>query len=182
MTPSLARTWAVVAVTTLMLVASGCSSEEPEGDPQVDVLVAEETTDVTETTDSTAGTDAQEPEQEEPAGHDVPTEQLEGALVSSFPADVPLYDGQIVDSLSGISDFSGAPEWNVTMTTQDSVDTVGASVREAYSTNGWSMGSEMESAGGNLFTARGAGYTVSVTYGDAFGPETTINYGVSADG
>lgn len=182
MTFRLARTWTVAAVTMLMVVTAGCSSENPEGDPQGEVLVAEETTDVTATTDETEAADVEQPEQEEPAGHDVPTEHLEGALVSSFPADVPLYDGHIVDSLSDISEFSGAPEWNVMISTPDSVDAVGASVREAYSTNGWSMGSEMESAGGYLFTARGAGYTVSVSYNDAFGPDTTINYGVSADG
>lgn len=182
MTSPLRRSWAIATVTTLVLAMAACDSDPAGSEALEEPPVSQETTDAPDTPDATDDTDVEEPQQEDSASHDVPTEHLEGALVSSFPADVPLYDGHIVDSLSGISEYSGAPEWNVTISSPDSVDTVGASVREAYSTNGWSMGSEMESAGGYLFTARGAGYTVSVTYGDAFGPDTTINYGVSADG
>ena len=113
----------------------------------------------------------------EPAHTEIESEELEGALVDSFPDDIPLYDGTIMESKGHMGEVSGAPEWSVFMKTDDPIETVNESLRADYSSNGWEMGSDMKSGSSHQFTARNNDYIVSVTYNDMFG---TINYGVSA--
>lgn len=107
--------------------------------------------------------------------------ELDGALVDSFPSDVPLYDGEIVNSLSAWSETSDSPEWNVLIATDDPMETVDAAIRSAYTSNGWEIRSDMESMGGYLLVAHNDDYIVSITYNDMTGG-LTINYGVSTKG
>lgn len=175
----LTRAWMIAAAAALALFAASCGSDSsgaatappPVDNSQADVLpeetpAAEETPDAEEPSDDSAAT--------------VEEEELDGALVDSFPSDVPLYDGEIESSKSGLNSF-GDPEWNAAIITNDAMESVDASIREAYSADGWTLGSELEFAGGYLLTARSEDYTVSLTYNDMTGP-VTINYGVSANG
>lgn len=153
------RTWIVGAALALMLGTAACGSD----------------TSSTETSTETATSTDQSTTK-------IESEELEGALVDSFPQDVPLYDGEIIESKGGMSDVSEEPEWNVAMSTADSIETVDESIRAAYSTNGWTIGSESESGNGYQLIARKTGYIVSITYNDMFSTDININYGVSATG
>lgn len=104
-------------------------------------------------------------------------EELEGRLVSSFPADVPLYDGEVLSSLAVLSESADRPEWNATIGTGDAIDAVDASIRDAYSTGGWEIRTDMKLGAGAQLIAHSAAYIVSITYMDSGG--VTINYGVS---
>jgi hypothetical protein len=106
-------------------------------------------------------------------------EELDGALVSSFPSDVPLYPGDVVNSLAALSEASERPEWNAQIVTGDSFDAVDASIRADYSSAGWKTRSEMDFMGGIQLIAGNDAYTVSITYNDFDGTGITINYGVS---
>ncbi len=157
----------IAAATALVLFTASCSA-------------ASETESTASNTETTAAesTDNSPAEQNNDAEFEVI--ELEGELVDSFPQDVPLYDGSIVQSSASLSEVSNAPEWAVLMSTGDALEAVDADIRESYSTNGWTIGSDMESAGGILLVARGNGYIVSVTYNDLTGDGITITYGVSA--
>lgn len=158
-----ARSAALAASVLLALGMTACASESSEPDALAEQPAA------AETEDNAAA--------EQPA-EDFTEEELEGALVDSFPKEVPLYDGEIKSSSASISEVSDDPQWNVMMTTSDSLETVDASIRESFSANGWKIGTEMESGGGYLLVANGGGPTTSITYNDMFGDFITINYGV----
>ncbi len=115
----------------------------------------------------------------ESSNEKVKDEELDGALVTSFPAEIPLYDGEVEKSLGQMSEITEQPEWNVTITTTDDLTDVDTSIRQAYSENGWTIVSDNEFAGGYQLTARGNGYTVSITHNDFGSSTVTINYGVS---
>lgn len=156
----------IAAASALVLFASACSSaptEEPA--PGGETIVGETNNDSPAEQTNDAEFEATE---------------LEGALVDSFPHDVPLYNGLIEKSSASLSEVSNKPEWAVLMSTSDPLEAVDVSIRESYSTNGWTIGSDMESAGGFLLVARGNGYIVSITYNDLTGDGITITYGVSA--
>lgn len=164
----------LVLASALVLATASCSSAGSVDDDHV----ADSATEAQST--AIADEAVVDESDDDQAAADMPTEQLEGELVSSFPAEVPLYDGQIESSSSGVAEISRNPEWNVAMTTSDALDTVDTAVREAFSANGWTIGTDMEFAGGYQLTARSAEYMVSITYNDFGGPEVMINYGVSA--
>ena len=168
------RTWILALVAVSALATASCSSEAPADEEQVDAPTGEAQVDAPAEDGSEGSTDADQSDTE------VPSEELEGELVSSFPSEVPLYDGEIESSLSGVGEVTGSPEWNVAMTTADSMDAVDAAVREAFSSNGWAIGTDMEFAGGYQLTARSSEHMVSITYNDFGGPLVMINYGVSA--
>lgn len=148
------RTAAILIGAVLLFAAAACGSDTSASDTSGDT-----------------STSAEAPSTE------IESEEVEGALVDSFPDDIPLYDGTIIESKAGMSEVSGDPEWNVHMDTDDPVETVNESLRADYSSNGWEISSEMTSGSSHLFTASNSDYIVSVTYNDMFG---TINYGVSA--
>lgn len=153
------RALIVAAALTLALVTASCGSDSSDDGAQAE---------------TTSGAEQTQTE--------IKSEELEGELVDSFPADVPLYDGDIIESSGQMSDVSGAPEWGVLMSTSDSIEAVDESIRAAYSSDGWAIGSDSESGNGHLLVARKTGYTVSITYNDMFGSNITIIYGVSATG
>ena len=174
-------TWALLLASALSLATASCSSAPVGGDNAAQP--ADETQPAVQVDEAAADeTDADQAGAEDAgqAGAEVPVEELEGELVSSFPAEVPLYDGEIESSLSGVAEISGNPEWNVAMTTADSLDAVDTAIREAFSSNGWAIGTDMEFAGGYQLTARSSEHMVSITYNDFGGPLVMINYGVSA--
>lgn len=116
------RPLAVAATTALMIMTAACSSDSSPEQPSAQALVTEDAIDNTDAPDSS---DAQ-PSDADGTEADVTPEELSGALVESFPHDVPLYDGDIVSSLVALSEVTGAPEWNVDMVTGDPFDTVDA--------------------------------------------------------
>lgn len=108
----------------------------------------------------------------------VKDEKLEGEIVSSFPSGkIPLYDGTVVSSSSATGPQTGKPEWNVDITTSDAIETIDASIRSAFSSNGWAIATDIPQGNGYLLLARNDSYTVNVTYNNMFGP-MRINYGV----
>lgn len=167
----------VAGVASLALLTASCASDAADTTPAGETPAVQETLANPDAGGSeTGGTDAGETD----AGQgDFKAEELEGELVASFPKEVPLYDARVESSLAAIAEYSGDPEWNVALITDDSLATVDAKIREDYSSNGWSIGMDMDFAGGYQLTARGNGYIVSITYNDFGGPEVMINYGVS---
>lgn len=111
----------------------------------------------------------------------IEAEELEGALVESFPADeVPLYDGTVTKSLGKMS-VSDRPEWNVTIETNDTINQVDAAIRASYAADGWSIRSDGKTLlGGTMLTTQSDGYTVTITYDEIGESGIIINYGVSA--
>lgn len=172
------RSLTVTSIAALALFTASCASDSSPEQPSAQALVTEDATDNTDAPDSS---DAQ-PSDADDTEADVTPQELNGALVDSFPDDVPLYDGDIESSLAALSEVTGAPEWNVDMVTGDPFDTVDAAIREAYSSNGWEIASEMEFGGGPMLITRRASYTVTVSYSDAYSEGIIINYGVSAKG
>ena len=164
------RSLILAAAASLMLFSSSCAAEPAGNDARGESPSSEGTSEDTNGGQSQDGADT-------PAD-DFVSEELEGALVSNFPSEVPLYSGLILNSSSGISEVSGEPQWSVMMSTSDPLETVDAAIREAYSTNGWVIGSDMEAHGGYMLIARGGGPTTSITYNDMLGSDITITYGV----
>lgn len=158
------------AAASLVLLTSSCAAESGGNDALGDAPSTEETSEGTNGGQSQDGAVH--------SADDFVSEELEGALVSNFPSEVPLYNGLILNSSSGISEVSGEPQWSVMMSTSDPLETVDAAIREAYSTNGWAIGSDMEAHGGYVLIARGGGPTTSITYNDMLGSDITITYGV----
>lgn len=78
----------------------------------------------------------------------VKDEELDGALVTSFPAEIPLYDGEVERISSQMGVVTEQPEWGVTITTTDHLNDVDARIRQAYSENGRTIVSDNEFAGG----------------------------------
>lgn len=169
--PQIRRWLAVLAAGMLALQLGACAAEPSEQDaPTGDQEV--------ETSHTTNADDETSAETATPA--DFTPEELDGALVASFPSEIPLYDGEISDSRSSMGEVTQKPEWAVAMVTGDSLETVDAAVRDAYSNNGWSIRSEQDFAGGYMVIANGNGYIVTITHNDFGGPEVIISYGVSA--
>src|SRR5690606_36066723 len=107
------------------------------------------------------------------------TIKLQGTLVDSFPRDVPLYNGLILESSASLGPVTELPEWGVLMRTSDSLDVVDAGIRESYSANGWTIGTDMKANGGYLLVVRGNGYMLSITYNNLASDDIMITYGVS---
>jgi|LSQX01.1.fsa_nt_gb hypothetical protein len=166
------RTALGAAAVAFALLTTSCAAESSVADDEaVDQSTSQQTTD--ETADQgTAGDD----------GHSADTFEvieLDGALVDSFPADVPLYDGEVLRSAASWSDYLDKPEWHAVIGTADDLDTVNAGVRADYTSNGWEITSESEVLGGYQLIAHGNGYIVSITYNDITGA-MQVDYGVSA--
>lgn len=179
----MSRSWMIAAAAGLALLTASCASDPVADDSPEDAPVVEEQTEVQ--AEEPSSDDTQEAADDDQVAQDaetieVETVKLEGELVDSFPDDVPLYDGEIFDSSSQMDEVSEAPAWGVMMSTGDSIEVVDAAIREAYSTNGWEIGSDMEYMGGYQLVARHAGYIVSITYNDALSSDIMITYGVSA--
>lgn len=154
------RSTILAAAVLLALVTTSCASTSPDTNTQNDRPAA---------TDGNGNSNAEQP------AADFVSEELDGALVGSFPKEVPLYDGQIESSSASLSEASGDPQWSVRITTSDPFETVDAAIRAAFSSNGWKIASEMKSGSTYLTIARGGGPTTTVSYNDTFG---TIDYGV----
>lgn len=172
------RPLTITIVAALALFAAACSSDSSPDEAAAEAPITEETADTTDATDL----GETEPNSTDEDGNDFTPQDLDGALVDSFPDDVPLYDGEIESSLSNVGEVTGLPEWSVTMFTNDSFDMVDAAIREAFSSNGWEISSEMEYGGGPMLVTRHASYTVTVAYNDAYTENIMIVYGVSAVG
>lgn len=161
----LTRSWIIAPLVALVLVTASCAAEpaeNPAPDGGTNVETSNETSPVEE--NNTA---------------DFETIELEGALVDSFPRDVPLYNALILQSSASLGPVTESPEWGVLMTTSDSLEVVDAGIRESYSANGWTIGSDMKANGGYLLIVRGNGYMLSITYNNLASDDIMITYGVS---
>lgn len=167
----LARFGLVAAAATLTFTLASCAGiTEPDTD--VELPTSSTADDATQPTQGAADSSQANADEFE-------TLELEGALVDSFPTDVPLYEGTVTASVAAVSEVTELPEWNATIVTDHSLETVDAAIREAYSSNGWTIGSDMAAFGGYQLITRSDRYTVSVTYNDLTSSDITINYGVS---
>lgn len=164
----IARSGLAVVVAAITLFVSSCAAEAPAGGTQPSESAQDAATEHSGDSDTGQAADSFQ------------EEELEGALVSSFPDDVPLYPGDVVSSIAALSEVTEQPEWNATMTTGDPFDAVDSAIRSDYTSDGWQIRSEMDHLGGYLLVAGKDNYTVSITYNDMQGPGITINYGVSS--
>lgn len=161
----LTRSWIIAPLVALVLVTASCAAEPaenpaPGGGANVEA--------------SNENAPAEESNTAE-----FETIELEGALVDSFPRDVPLYNALVLESSASLGPVTELPEWGVLMTTNDAFDAVDADIRSTYSSNGWTIGMDSQFGGGTLLTARGNGYMLSITYTDYGEDGVSITYGVS---
>jgi len=164
------RSVAAAAVTGLALLTTSCAADDaPETAPPADSSAADT---------PAADGDSDSPSDAEPA-ESFQEEELDGALVASFPGGVPLYPGDVVSSLAVLGEVSERPEWNVTIATDDALEVVDAAIRDDYTSDGWEIRTEMDHMDGHLLVTGKDGYTVSITYSSA-GGAVSINYGVSS--
>lgn len=163
---SVRRAASATAIVALALGLAACAGESVDGHVQSDPPSSETSRE-------------QQQQATEPSTADFVVEEIDGALVTSFPTDVPLYDGEIVASSASLSDVDSAPEWGVIMQTGDPLEAIDAAIRSDYASNGWTIASDNAYMGGYQLIARGNGYTVSITYNDMTGPMEII-YGVSS--
>lgn len=95
-------------------------------------------------------------------------EELEGALVSSFPDFAPLHPGNITKSKAVKRTTDGELQWSVRMETDSPFDDVKSAIATAYSQDGWEIVSVKEQNMGamsnEIVMARGHGMTMSIVY------------------
>lgn len=99
-------------------------------------------------------------------------------LPNGFPSDIPLYDGKI--TASGKVTVDGKTGWTVTISTSDSLDTVGSWNTSQYSSNGWTTNLDTASGSGGLLTATNGTYRVSAFSNNEDGT-TTVLYTVTPE-
>ena len=169
------RSGIAALIAVLALLTASCAADGEVGGTQ-----PADAGGVESSTEEAGGSDAAEQDAAEDEAEAFQEEELDGSLVASFPDDVPLYPGDVVSSLAALSDMTQQPEWNATISTDDSLETVDAAIRADYTSNGWEIRSEMDHAGGFMLITANDAYIVTVTYNDLDGNGITINYGVSS--
>lgn len=97
-------------------------------------------------------------------------------LPKDLPSSVVIYKGSILSS--GRLTTDGKTGWSVVVATNDSLDTVGSSLSNSYSSNGWSTVMDNKSSDGGLLVAKNGNLQANIYYSTKDG-KTNIVYTVA---